>query len=120
MREFDFPQGLKPNTYNVRSGVAEGVPFQGAFVRPVLGLRARIGEVVVLPKRIYFVVAATFVTGKDARSRERDFAMVRVRVRAAKPAPNANRMTGPKLLAAATPTKYRPGIEDSNLDESTG
>jgi len=34
-----------------------------------------------------------------------DFSIVRMRVEAAKPAPKANRMTGPKLLAAATPTK---------------
>ncbi len=46
--------------------------------------------------------------------------MARARVRAAKPAPNANRITGPKLFAAAIPTKYRPGTDDSKLDESTG
>ncbi len=46
--------------------------------------------------------------------------MACVRRFAAKPAPNAKRMTGPKLFAAAMPTKYRPGTDDSKVDESTG
>ena len=45
------------------------------------------------------------LTGTEVVSREADFASARVTVRAANPAPNANRMTGPKLLAAATPAK---------------
>jgi len=35
-REFDFPQGLKPNVYVTLSGTAEAVPFQITFMRPVL------------------------------------------------------------------------------------
>jgi len=38
-REFDFPQGLKPNDYGSRSGTAEAVPFQITFMRSVLGSR---------------------------------------------------------------------------------
>src|SRR5277367_5818252 len=37
-------------------------------------------------------------TETDARPRTNDFPTARVRVRAAKPAPKANRITGPKLL----------------------
>jgi hypothetical protein len=48
---------------------------------------------------------AARATEIDARFLDTDFARARVSVRAAKPAPNANRMTGPKLFAAATPAK---------------
>ena len=41
-REFDFPQGLKPNVYGTRSGTAEAVPFQIVFMRLAL---ARAGDV---------------------------------------------------------------------------
>jgi hypothetical protein len=34
-REFEFPQGQKPNVYGAWSGTAEGVPFQIAFMRPL-------------------------------------------------------------------------------------
>jgi hypothetical protein len=33
-QEFDFPHGPKPNVYGARSGTAEAVPFQIAFMRP--------------------------------------------------------------------------------------
>src|SRR5580704_9690614 len=56
------------------------------------------------PGRFYFVVAITLEAGTDAGLRESDFLNRRVRVRAVKSAPNANRMSGPKLLAAAMPT----------------
>ena len=35
-------------------------------------------------------------------------------------APNANRVSGPKELADAIPTMYRPGTEDSKLLDRTG
>jgi len=44
--------------------------------------------------------------------KDRDFANCLVMWRAAKSAPKAKRSTGPKLLAAVTPTKYNPGIDD--------
>ena len=53
----------------------------------------------------HFAVVAALRTGTDADWLASDFVRARVTVRAAKPAPNANRMTGPKLLAAATPAK---------------
>jgi hypothetical protein len=31
-----IPPGLKPNVYEARSGTAEAMPFQIAFMRPVL------------------------------------------------------------------------------------
>jgi hypothetical protein len=34
--------------------------------------------------------------------------------------PQTNLITGPKLFAAAMPTKYKPGTDDSNDDESAG
>lgn len=40
--------------------------------------------------------------------------------RAAKSEPRTNRSAGPKLMAAARPTKYTPGTDDSNQRESTG
>ena len=40
--------------------------------------------------------------------------------RAAKSAPQTNRMTGPNVMAAAFPTKNRPGTDDSNRPESRG
>src|SRR5437763_7489390 len=44
-------------------------------------------------------------TGIDIESPGSDFSIVRVRLRAAKPAPEANRITAPKRFAAAIPTK---------------
>jgi hypothetical protein len=43
--------------------------------------------------------------GIEAVFRAPDFDMARVILRAAKPAPKANRITGPKLLAAVIPAK---------------
>jgi hypothetical protein len=43
--------------------------------------------------------------GTDVAFRASDFIIVWVRRLAAKPAPNAKRITGPKLFAAAIPTK---------------
>src|SRR5271166_6103977 len=37
VRELESPQGLKPDVYDARIGTAEAVPFQIAFLRPVLG-----------------------------------------------------------------------------------
>src|SRR5580658_1480373 len=48
--------------------------------------------------------------------RERCFEILR----AVNPAPKANRKRGPKVFAAVTPTKYKPGTEDSKFDDSTG
>src|SRR5579872_626885 len=48
----------------------------------------------------------------EARCRETRFA--------AKPAPKANRKTGPNVLAAAVPTKYNPGTDDSKCDDRIG
>ena len=55
---------------------------------------------------------ATLPTVTGAGFRFTDFASASVTVRAAKPAPNMNRITGPKLFAAASPTKYKPGTDD--------
>gem|GEM_PF-6861386 len=33
---FDFPPKLRPNVSSARSGTAEAVPFQIAFMKPVL------------------------------------------------------------------------------------
>src|SRR5947209_20108708 len=51
------------------------------------------------------LTATTRRAAPSARPSESDFVMVPARRREAKPAPNANRMTGPKLFADATPTK---------------
>ena len=51
------------------------------------------------------VEGITLGPGMLMESAGSDFNIVRVSVRAANPAPKANRMTGPKLLAAATPIK---------------
>src|SRR5580693_7098361 len=48
----------------------------------------------------HFAVVAMLRTGTDDASFENDFARAPVIVRAAKPAPKANRITGPKLFAA--------------------
>src|ERR1700691_5777665 len=54
----------------------------------------------------YFPAVAAFEAGTDARlSEKKALASARVTRRAANPAPKANRITGPKLLAAASPTK---------------
>jgi hypothetical protein len=54
------------------------------------------------------------------RSGELDLARCLDTRRAAHPAPQAGRIIGPKLLADARPTKYSPGTDDSNRDDSTG
>src|ERR1700678_3245374 len=54
---------------------------------------------------VHFAVVATLRTGTGAGSFASDRVRARVSVRAAKPAPKANRITGPKLLAAAPPAK---------------
>ena len=36
-REIEFPPGLKPNVFDARSGIAEAMPFQITFTRPVPG-----------------------------------------------------------------------------------
>jgi 4-hydroxymandelate oxidase len=64
LREFDFPQGLKPKVYAARNGTAEAVPFQIVFMRPVLGLpivvdqrySAPIGSVVDTPAQAWLKV----------------------------------------------------------------
>jgi hypothetical protein len=53
----------------------------------------------------YSVIVATPEARTDAGFRASDFKTVCVIRFAAKPAPNAKRITGPKLLAAAIPTK---------------
>jgi len=53
---------------------------------------------------VHFVVA-TLATATVEDSREGDFANACATVRAAKSAPKAKRITGPKLIAAETPTK---------------
>src|SRR6202167_2090693 len=58
--------------------------------------------------------------GTFAGGRATAFTIACVTRLAAKPAPNAERITGPKLFAAASPTKYSPGTDDSKLDDSTG
>ncbi|HUZ20686.1 MAG TPA: hypothetical protein VMU75_08970 [Acidimicrobiales bacterium] len=69
-------------------------------------------------------VRTTAAPGGPARSRGglqlvRDAIEVLAR-RAAKPAPATNRSNGPKVGAAARPTKYRPGSDDSNDFPSRG
>src|SRR5882724_12168253 len=64
------------------------------------------------------VAAARTVTGVELRAA--DFFRARATVSAANRAPNANRITGPKLFAAASPTKCKPWIDDSNADERSG
>ena len=46
--------------------------------------------------------------------------MASVMVSAANPAPKAKRITGPKLLAAERPMKYKPGTLDSKCELRTG
>src|SRR5579872_7160327 len=53
-------------------------------------------------------------------SRASDLATAFVIMRAVNSAPNANLITGPKLLAAASPTKCNPGSVDSKLLDKTG
>jgi hypothetical protein len=53
----------------------------------------------------YFAVAARLAVRTVLRPRDMDLPIVAVRLRAAKPAPNANRITGPNVFAAASPTK---------------
>jgi hypothetical protein len=55
--------------------------------------------------RSYLVVATTLEAGTGAAPRARAFLKHCVRWRAAKSAPKAKRMSGPKLFAAAIPTK---------------
>src|SRR4051812_11652817 len=44
----------------------------------------------------------------------------RVMRRAVKRAPSRNRMTGPNVFAAARPTKYKSGTDDSKFGDRTG
>jgi len=64
------------------------------------------------------------VTAAGVRSiagrKDAERANARVTLSAANPAPKAKRITGPKLFAAATPTKYIPGTDDSKLEERIG
>jgi hypothetical protein len=53
----------------------------------------------------YSVMVATPEEGTDAGFRASDFTTLCVSRFAAKPAPKAKRITGPKLFAAAIPTK---------------
>ena len=53
----------------------------------------------------YSVRVAGSATGTETRERDSDFFNMDVRRSAAKRAPNPKRITGPKLLAAAMPTK---------------
>ena len=89
-----------------------GIAIVAGVNRNGLSLHSLTNQTVVTPRRmrispisVYFELAATLRTGMVALSRDADFASARVTVRAAKPAPNANRITGPKLFAAATPAK---------------
>src|SRR5271154_1738954 len=59
-------------------------------------------------------------TRTDGRSCESERAKLCARCCAVKPAPKANRITGPKLFAAAIPTKLSLGTDDSKVVESTG
>src|SRR5580693_5390187 len=68
----------------------------------------------------YFEAVAAAFAGKASASRASDLTTAFATVRAVKSAPNANLMTGPKLIAAASPTKYRPGTDDSNDEDSAG
>src|SRR5580692_10515405 len=70
--------------------------------------------------RAHSVMVDMREAGTFAGVRATAFTIACVRRLAAKPAPNAKRITGPKLFAAASPTKYSPGTEDSKLDDSTG
>jgi hypothetical protein len=54
---------------------------------------------------VHLDVEAAVPTATNSALREKDLAMALVTVRAAKSAPKAKRMTGPKLFAAAIPTK---------------
>jgi hypothetical protein len=51
------------------------------------------------------VISTIVDADTDTQPRTGDFAIAFVSRSAAKPAPKANRITGPKLFAAATPAK---------------
>src|SRR3984885_10261442 len=70
--------------------------------------------------RAHSVMVDMREAGTFAGVRATAFTIACVRRLAAKPAPNAKRITGPKLFAAASPTKYSPGTDDSKFDDSTG
>src|SRR5580700_7239781 len=73
-----------------------------------LGTRPSMISGISTPYAGHFELVATLRTATDAVSRVTDLARARVMVRAAKPPPNAKRITGPKLFTAATPAKKRP------------
>src|SRR5580704_2735932 len=80
-----------------RIAVVAGVDCDGLQLHVSISLSHR--------STYYFAVVATLRTGTDAGFLESDFVRALVSARAAKPAPHANRMTGPKLLFAASPAK---------------
>src|SRR5689334_20154495 len=99
-------EGMEPSSSSTSASVEDRMASD-AF---------NVGVAIYSPAEVAICLGATAAAGLFAT----DFFIACMILRAVKPAPNANLITGPKLFAAATPTKYRSGTDDSKLELRTG